>query len=275
MDKETNVAATAVSGAAPAADASAASGDSSKGCAVVTGGARGIGRAVCEALAAAGYNVAVNHSHAGSKEAAEGVAAHLSDTYGVNALAIQADVSVFDEAQALIKDATEQLGAVSVLVNNAGITRDGLLVRMKEEDFDRVIAVNLKGTFNCCRAAAFAMTKARRGRIINMSSISGIHGNAGQTNYAASKAGVVGLTKSLAKEVASRGVTVNAVAPGFIQTDMTDAMPEKAKEAVLGSIPMKRMGQPEDIAAVVAFLASDAAAYITGQVIEVDGGLAL
>ena len=249
--------------------------DEMKGCAVVTGGARGIGRAVCEALAATGFDVAVNHSHAGSKDLAEATAAQLRDTYGVRALAVQADVSVFDEAQALINTATEQLGPVAVLVNNAGINRDGLLVRMKEEDFDHVIQVNLKGVFNCCRAATFAMTKARYGRIINMSSVSGVHGNAGQTNYAASKAGIVGLTKSLAREVASRNVTVNAVAPGFIQTEMTDAMPEKARDAALASIPMKRMGKPEDVAAVVAFLASDAASYVTGQVIEVNGGLAL
>lgn len=245
------------------------------GCAVVTGSARGIGRAVCEALAAAGFDVVVNHSHASSSEAAEATAAHLRATFGVRALAIQADVSVFDEAHALIAQATEQLGPVTVLVNNAGITRDGLLVRMKEADFDRVIEVNLKGVFNCCRAVTPSMVKARCGRIISLSSVSGVHGNAGQVNYAASKAGIVGLTKSLAREVASRGVTVNAVAPGFIQTSMTDAMPEKAREAVLAGIPMKRMGQPQDVAAVVAFLASEAASYVTGQVIEVNGGLAL
>ena len=242
------------------------------GVAIVTGGSRGIGAAISEKLAKDGYDVVINC--ASSVEKAEGVAEKCR-AYGVKAVVKQWDVADYAACEAAVKQIKEELGVPAVLVNNAGITRDGLLVRMKEEDFDRVIAVNLKGTFNCCRAAAFAMTKARHGRIINMSSISGIHGNAGQVNYAASKAGVVGLTKSLAREVASRGVTVNAVAPGFIQTDMTDAMPEKAKEAVLGRIPAKRMGQPEDIASVVAFLASDAASYITGQVIEVDGGLAL
>ena len=164
---------------------------------------------------------------------------------------------------------------MSVLVNNAGITRDALFLRMKEDDFDRVVAVNLKGAFNCCKAAVPAMCKARRGRIVNMSSISGLHGNVGQVNYAASKAGIVGLTKSLAREVAPRGVTVNAVAPGFIVTDMTDAVPEKVKESVLGNIPERRFGQASEVASLVAFLASDDAAYITGQAIEIDGGLAL
>ena len=243
-----------------------------RGCAVVTGGARGIGKAVCEALAARGYNVAVNHSHAGSAEAAAEVAASLRERFDVEAAAIQADVSSFDAAAGLMQAAREKL---SVLVNNAGITRDALFLRMKEDDFDRVVAVNLKGAFNCCKAAVPAMCKARRGRIVNMSSISGLHGNVGQVNYAASKAGIVGLTKSLAREVAPRGVTVNAVAPGFIVTDMTDAVPEKVKESVLGNIPERRFGQPSEVASLVAFLASDDAAYITGQAIEIDGGLAL
>ena len=246
-----------------------------RGCAVVTGGARGIGKAVCEALAARGYNVAVNHSHAGSAEAAAEVAASLRERFGVEAAAIQADVSSFDAAAGLMQAAREKLGEVSVLVNNAGITRDALFLRMKEDDVDRVVAVNLKGAFNCCKAAVPAMCKARRGRIVNMSSISGLHGTVGQVNYAASKAGIVGLTKSLAREVAPRGVTVNAVAPGFIVTDMTDAVPEKVKESVLGNIPERRFGQPSEVASLVAFLASDDAAYITGQAIEIDGGLAL
>lgn len=249
--------------------------DAPRGCAVVTGGARGIGKAVCEALAARGYNVAVNHSHAGSAEAAAEVAASLRERFGVEAVAIQADVSSFDAAAGLMQAAREKLGEVSVLVNNAGITRDALFLRMKEDDFDRVVAVNLKGAFSCCKAVVPAMCKARWGRIVNMSSISGLHGNVGQVNYAASKAGIVGLTKSLAREVAPRGVTVNAVAPGFIVTDMTDAVPEKVKESVLGNIPERRFGQPSEVASLVAFLASDDAAYITGQAIEIDGGLAL
>ena len=252
-----------------------AAADAPRGCAVVTGGARGIGKAVCEALAARGYNVAVNHSHAGSAEAAAEVAASLRERFGVEAAAIQADVSSFDAAAGLMQAAREKLGEVSVLVNNAGITRDALFLRMKEDDFDRVVAVNLKGAFNCCKAVVPAMCKARRGRIVNMSSISGLHGNVGQVNYAASKAGIVGLTKSLAREVAPRGVTVNAVAPGFIDTDMTAAMSEAAKAATLASIPLGKLGKPEDVAAAVAFLASEEAGYITGQVLAVDGGMAM
>lgn len=244
-------------------------------CAVVTGGARGIGAAVCEALAAQGLNVAVNHSHAASRDAAEAVASKLRERYGVRAVAIEADVSSFEAAASLIEQATSALGPVRVLVNNAGITRDALFLRMKEADFDRVIAVNLKGAFNCCKAVLPAMCKAHAGRIVSMSSISGLHGNVGQANYAASKAGIVGLTKSLAREVAGRGVTVNAVAPGFIKTDMTDAVPDKIRAQVLGNIPARRFGEASEVANLVAFLASDTAAYITGQVIEIDGGLAL
>ncbi len=245
------------------------------GCAVVTGGARGIGAAVCEALAAQGLNVAVNHSHAASRDAAEAVASKLRERYGVRAVAIEADVSSFEAASSLIEQATSALGPVRVLVNNAGITRDALFLRMDEADFDRVIAVNLKGAFNCCKAVLPVMCKARSGRIVSMSSISGLHGNVGQANYAASKAGIVGLTKSLAREVAGRGVTVNAVAPGFIKTDMTDAVPDKIRAQVLGNIPARRFGEASEVANLVAFLASDTAAYITGQVIEIDGGLAL
>lgn len=180
-----------------------------------------------------------------------------------------------EEAAALISQAQEELGRIEVLVNNAGVNRDSLLMRMKEEDFDRVVEVNLKGTFNCCRAVIPAMVKARCGRIVNMSSVVGVFGNAGQVNYAASKAGVIGLTKSLAREVAARNITVNAVAPGFIETDMTDAMPQAAREAALGHIAARRMGSAQEVASVVAFLASDAAGYVTGQVIGVDGGISL
>lgn len=248
---------------------------SARGCALVTGGARGIGCALCEAFAAAGFDVAVNHSHEGSREAARKLAAELQERFGVAALAVQANVADSGQVDAMVEQVERELGRIAVLVNNAGVNRDGLMMRMKEEDFDRVIEVNLKGTYNCCRAIVPKMVKARSGRIVNMSSVVGVFGNAGQANYAASKAGIIGLTKSLAREVASRGVTVNAIAPGFIDTDMTAAMPEKAREAALSRIAAKRMGSPEDVAALAAFLASDAAGYITGQVIGVDGGISL
>lgn len=243
--------------------------------AVVTGSSRGIGRAIAEKLADAGYDVCVNCSSESGLEAIRELAEHLRSAYGVGAIARVANVADPDQAKGLIEAAFEEFGRIDVLVNNAGITRDGLLARMKDEDFDAVIDVNLKGTFNCCRAAAQRMMKQRYGRIVNMSSVVGVFGNAGQANYAASKAGIIGLTKSLAREVASRNVTVNAIAPGFIETDMTRAMSEKAREAALSRIASKRLGQPEDVANAVAFLASDAAGYITGQVIGVDGGISL
>lgn len=243
--------------------------------ALVTGSGRGIGRAIALSLAEAGMNVCVNCSSERSLPAAQELAAEISATYGVKSLALVANVASAEEAQTLVESAHAAFGRLDVLVNNAGITRDALFLRMKEDDFDRVVAVNLKGAFNCCKAVVPVMCKARWGRIVNMSSISGLHGNVGQVNYAASKAGIVGLTKSLAREVAPRGVTVNAVAPGFIVTDMTDAVPEKVKESVLGNIPERRFGQASEVASLVAFLASDDAAYITGQAIEIDGGLAL
>lgn len=248
---------------------------SGRRCAVVTGASRGIGRAVARRLAEEGMDVVLNYTSEASEAAAHAQASELQARCGVHAAAVRADVSSSCEAAALIDAAIERFGRVDVLVNNAGITKDGLLMRMKEEDFDRVIAVNLKGTYNCSRAVLPAMVKARRGRIVNMSSVVGVFGNAGQANYAASKAGIIGLTKSLAREVASRNVTVNAIAPGFIETDMTRAMGEKAREAALSRIASKRLGQPEDVANAVAFLASDAAGYITGQVIGVDGGISL
>lgn len=243
--------------------------------ALVTGSSRGIGLAVATELASAGYDVCLNCSSASGLEALQQHADALAAEFGVRTVAVAANVGVADEAAALVKAAHEAFGRLDVLVNNAGITHDGLLVRMKEEDFDSVIDVNLKGTFLTCKAAGQIMMKQRYGRIVNMSSVSGVGGNAGQANYAASKAGVIGLTKTVARELAARGVTANAVAPGFITTDMTDALSEKQHEAIGAQIPAKRFGTPEDVAHLVRFLASEQAGYITGQVICIDGGLAL
>lgn len=243
--------------------------------AVVTGSTRGIGREIARELAAAGMNVVVNSSSEKSLPAAEALAAEIAGRFGVEAVAVAANVADEAEANALIAAATDAFGRVDVLVNNAGITRDGLAARMSDADFDAVIDINLKGTFHCCRAAAKVMMKQRWGRIINMSSVVGVYGNAGQVNYAASKAGVIGMTKTLAKELARRNITANAVAPGFIATDMTDALSEAQKEAIVGRIGSGRLGEPADIAHLVRFLASDEASYITGQVICVDGGMSL
>ena len=241
-------------------------------CAVVTGGGRGIGRAVCLALAAQGADVVVNY--AGSAEAA-GETAKACRALGVRAIAVQADVADEAQAAALVETAVRELGGVDILVNNAGITRDGLLLRMSEDDFTRVLDTNLKGAFHCMKAACRGMMRRRAGRIVNISSVVGVRGNAGQANYAASKAGLIGLSTSAAKELASRGITVNCIAPGFIDTAMTAALPEAVKEKLLAEIPMGRFGAAEDVAAAAAFLASDAAAYITGQVLCVDGGMAM
>ena len=238
--------------------------------AVVTGSSRGIGRAVAEELARAGFDVCVNCSNEGGLSAAREQAAALEAEHGARAIAVAANVAEAAEAEALVAAAHEAFGRVDVLVNNAGITRDGLIARMKEEDFDAVIDVNLKGTFNCCKAAAQRMMKQRYGRIVNLSSVVGVAGNAGQANYAASKAGVIGLTKSLARELAARNITCNAVAPGF-----TDALSEKQREAIVSRIASKRLGAPEDVAALVRFLASEEAGYITGQVVCIDGGMSL
>ncbi len=243
--------------------------------AVVTGSSRGIGRAVAEELARAGFDVCVNCSSERGLSGVQQLADQLAAEHGVRAIAVAANVADAAEAEALVAAAHEAFSRVDVLVNNAGITRDGLIARMKEEDFDAVIDVNLKGTFNCCKAAAQRMMKQRYGRIVNLSSVVGVAGNAGQANYAASKAGVIGLTKSLARELAARNVTANAVAPGFIATDMTDALSEKQCEAILGRIAAKRLGAPEDVAALVRFLASEEAGYITGQVVCIDGGMSL
>ena len=241
-------------------------------CAVVTGGSRGIGRAVCLELARNGADIAL--CYAGSEAAARETAA-ACEALRVKALTVQCDVSEAGQVSGLMEAALAAFGRIDILVNNAGITRDGLLMRMSEADFDRVLAANLRGTFLCMRAVSRQMLKQRGGRIINLGSVVGLRGNAGQANYAASKAGVVGLTKSAAKELAGRNITVNAVAPGFIDTDMTAAMPEKAREALLPNIPMGRMGTAEDVARAVEFLAGDGAGYITGQVLCVDGGMAM
>ena len=243
--------------------------------ALVTGSSRGIGRAVAQELARAGYAVCVNCSSEQGLPAARELADALAADCGVRTLAVAANVADAQEAATLVDAACQEFGRVDVLVNNAGITRDGLIARMKEEDFDAVVGVNLKGTFNCCKAVAQRMMKQRFGRIVNMSSVVGVAGNAGQANYAASKAGVIGLTKSLARELASRNVTANAVAPGFITTDMTAALSDKQREAMTERIAARRLGAPEDVAALVRFLASDEAGYITGQVICVDGGMSL
>ncbi|HJC41309.1 MAG TPA: 3-oxoacyl-[acyl-carrier-protein] reductase [Candidatus Intestinimonas pullistercoris] len=241
-------------------------------CALVTGGSRGIGRAVCLELARQGARVAVNY--AGNAAAAEETVKACQDL-GAEAFAIQADVADAAACDAMVKEVLARFGRVDILVNNAGVTRDGLMLTMKESDWDTVLDTNLKGAFQCMKAVYRPMMKQKYGRVVNLSSIVGIRGNAGQANYAASKAGLIGLTKSMAKELAARNVTVNAVAPGFIDTDMTAALPEKAREAMLASIPMGRLGQAEDVARAVAFFAGDESAYVTGQVLCVDGGMAV
>ena len=240
--------------------------------AVVTGGSRGIGRAVCVALAKQGCNVVVNYCH-GVAPAEETVA--LCRAEGVDAIAVQADVSTAAGCKTLFEEAIKAFGRVDVLVNNAGITRDGLLLRMQEEDFDAVLNANLKGAFLCCKEAARRMVRQRYGRIVNLSSVVALRGNAGQANYAASKAGLIGLTKSLARELASRNITVNAVAPGFIKTDMTAVLPDEVRTGMLDGIPAGRAGQPEDVANAVAFFAAEQSSYLTGQVLCVDGGMAM
>ena len=240
--------------------------------AVVTGGSRGIGRAVCLELARQGARVAVNY--AGNAAAAEETV-KACEALGAEAFAIQADVADAAASEAMVMEVLARFGRLDILVNNAGVTRDGLMPMMKEADWDAVLDTNLKGAFHCMKAVYRPMMKQKYGRIVNLSSIVGLRGNAGQANYAASKAGLIGLTKSMAKELAARNVTVNAVAPGFIDTDMTAALPEKAREAMLTTIPMGRLGQAEDVAKAVAFFAGDDSAYVTGQVLCVDGGMAV
>ena len=240
--------------------------------ALVTGGSRGIGRAVCLELARQGGRAAVNY--AGNQAAADETVA-ACQALGAEAFALQADVADAAACDAMVKEVVARFGRLDILVNNAGVTRDGLMLMMKDADWDAVLDTNLKGAFHCIRAAYKPMMKQRGGRIVNVSSIVGLRGNAGQANYAASKGGLIALTKSVAKELAGRNVTANAVAPGFITTDMTGALPEKAKEAMLASIPLGRLGAAEDVAHAVAFFAGDEAGYITGQVLCVDGGMAV
>jgi len=240
--------------------------------ALVTGGSGGIGRAVVLRLAAEGANVVVHYAK-NAESAAKAV--EEAQKFGVQALALQADVSLAEQAERLVSETIDALGGLDILVNNAGITRDGLLVRMKDEDWDAVINTNLKGAFNCSRAAAKQMLRKRWGRIINISSVVGLIGNPGQANYCASKAGLIGFTKALAKELGPRGITVNAVAPGFITTEMTASLPEDVRQRMLANIPLGFFGEPRDVAAAVAFLASDDARYINGHVLQVDGGLGM
>lgn len=240
--------------------------------AVVTGASRGIGKAIALRLASMDMTVIVNY--AGSKEKAENVVKEIEEKGG-RAEAIQCDVSDFTQCQKMIEDVHKRYGSIDVLVNNAGITRDGLVMAMKEEEFDDVIATNLKGTFNCIRFVSRIMMKQRYGKIINMSSVSGVAGNAGQVNYSAAKAGVIGITKSMARELASRNVNVNAIAPGFIETDMTDALSDKVKEQAVSQIPLGRFGKAEEVAELAGFLAGDNSNYITGQVFHIDGGMVI
>lgn len=238
--------------------------------AIVTGASRGIGKAIAEQLALNGANIVLNYRT--NVNAVEEVLNSLKQK-GVKAVAVQADVSKADEAQKLIQSAIDNFGRIDILVNNAGIIKDNLLMRMSEEDFDTVIDVDLKGVFNCIKSVSKIMLKQRYGKIINISSVVGLAGNAGQVNYAAAKAGVIGITKSVAKELGSRSITVNAIAPGFINTEMTDVLSDKVKQESINNIPLKHFGKPSDVAMAVVFLASDMANYITGQVIQVDGGM--
>ncbi len=237
--------------------------------ALITGGGRGIGRAIALKLAAQGADIVI----ADLTPDAAGQTAKEIESLGRRVLALKVDVGCADDTQKMVEDAVDAFGGLHILVNNAGITRDRLLLRMSEEEWDSVLTVNLKGAFNCTRAAVRHMSRERYGRIVNIASIVGLTGNPGQANYSASKAGLIGLTKTVAREFAARGITCNAVAPGFIDTAMTQAMPERARNALTSQIPMARLGTPEDVAEGVAFLASDAASYITGHVLSINGGM--
>lgn len=239
-------------------------------CALITGATRGIGKQIAITLAKQGYNIALNYRK--ENKELENTKKEI-EKIGVQILAVKGDVANFEDCENFVKQVIERFGQIDVLVNNAGITKDMLLMRMKKEDFEQVIDTNLVGTFNVTKNVVPYMMKARSGRIINISSVVGISGNAGQTNYSASKAGIIGFTKSLAKEIASRNILVNAVAPGFIETNMTDVLKDDVKQEIAKNIPLKRMGTAQDVANVVKFLASDDSSYITGQVINVDGGM--
>lgn len=240
--------------------------------AVVTGGSRGIGKAICLELSKKGFNVVVNYS---SDENSATEVVRMCENSGVKSMAIKANVSIGEECKELFDKSLEAFGRIDVLVNNAGITRDNLIIRMSEEDFNKVIDINLKGTFLCIKNVSRIMMKQRYGRIINISSVVGLRGNAGQVNYSASKAGIIGITKSVAKELASRNITVNAIAPGFIKTDMTSVLNEDIKENIVKEIPLNRLGEAEDVARATVFFADEASNYITGQVLCVDGGMAI
>ena len=239
-------------------------------CALITGATRGIGKQIAITLAKQGYNIALNYRK--ENEELENTKKEI-EKIGVQILAVKGDVANFEDCENFVKQVIERFGQIDVLVNNAGITKDMLLMRMKKEDFEQVIDTNLVGTFNVTKNVISYMMKARSGNIVNISSVWGISGNAGQTNYSASKAGIIGFTKSLAKEIASRNILVNAVAPGFIETNMTDVLKQEVKDEIAKNIPLKRMGTPKDVANVVKFLASEDSSYITGQVISVDGGM--
>lgn len=239
--------------------------------ALITGAARGIGKQIAIEMAKAGYDVAINYRT--MNEELENLKSQIENDFGVKVILVQGDVASFEDAEKMVKETVEWLGKIDVLVNNAGITKDGLLMRMAKEDFEKVIDINLVGTFNVTRNVIPLMVKQKSGRVINISSVVGVAGNAGQTNYSASKAGIIGFTKSLAREVASRNILVNAIAPGFIATDMTSSLNDAQKESINAQIPLKRMGTAQDVANLVKFLASDEASYITGQVIHVDGGM--
>ena len=241
-------------------------------CALITGATRGIGKQIAITLAKQGYNIALNYRK--ENEDLENIKKQIKEL-NVRCLPVKGDVSIFDDTANMVNQIINEFGKIDVLVNNAGITKDALLMRMKKEDFEDVINVNLVGTFNVTKNVIPYMIKQRSGRIINISSVVGVSGNAGQTNYSASKAGIIGFTKSLAKEVASRNILVNAVAPGFIETQMTDVLKQEVKEEIAKNIPLRRMGTPEDVANVVKFLAGEQSSYITGQVINVDGGMVM